>query len=162
MLEREPERTACTEYEARLEEYLEGMANPAAAEDLRDHLERCPACREALAVARLARELLCGGCEPAPRSDPAFAARVLASIRSEELGRQQFWRPLEVLASRLAVTAAAALLVLGVYLFEFAPAQNRGQGSSQAEISEGLLEPVRQPASQDEVLLTLAGSSYGR
>ena len=160
MADNERIRNACGVYEARLESYLDG--DPAAARDVTAHLERCVACREALEDARLARELLREGRESAAEPSSAFATRVLATIRAELTRRQQFWRPLEALASRLALIAAMALLVLAGYVFEFRPAPNVARVPSQTEVSEGWPEPASQPASQDEVLMTLAGSSNGR
>ena len=152
---------ACEEYAARLEDLLEsGEAQPAA--ELAAHLGRCAACREAFEVARLSQALLRGGLEPAPQPGGAFATRVIARIREEEGSGQQFWRPLERLASRLALAAAMALLVLTVYLFEFAPPRNRGPVVTQAEATEGFPQPAEQPTSKDEILLTLAESNHGR
>jgi len=85
----------------------------------------------------------------------------MAGIRADEGRRQQFWQPLQVLAWRLALTTAAALLVLTVYLYELGPASDRVQVSWQSQVSEGLPEPATQPASQDEVLLSLTGGSNG-
>ncbi len=155
------DRTVCIGYELRLENYLDGAEDPAATAELAAHLESCTRCREALVAARLGRELLREGLGPAKDPGAAFTTRVMAGIRADEGRRQQFWRPLEVLASRLALTAAAALLVLTVYLYEFGPASNRVQISSQSQFSEGLPEPAAQPDSQDEVLLSLAGNSNG-
>lgn len=161
MFDTRRDRTACTGYELRLENYLDGVEDPAATAELTAHLERCSGCREALEAARLACQLLREGLGPAKDPGAAFTTRVMASIRADESRRQQFWRPLEVLASRLALSAAAALLVLTVYLYEFGPASNRVQISSQSQVSEGLPEPAGQPADQDEVLLSLAGNGYG-
>jgi hypothetical protein len=158
----ERDRTACSEYEATLEDYLEGPEDSATTRGLTAHLERCSACREALEAARLGRELLRNGLEPAGEPSGAFATRVAASIRAEEGRRLPFWRPLEILASRLALSAVAALLMLGVYLFQSLPSPDRGQVSTQGEVSEALPEPAREPANKDEVLLTLAGSGYER
>ncbi len=162
MTENERNRKACGAYEASLEGYLDGAEDSAAGHEVTAHLERCAACREALEDARLARELLREGWEPAPQPSSAFATRVLATIRSEQARRQQFWQPLGALASRLALVAAMVLLVLAGYVFEFNPARSRTPVSLRTEVSEGLPEPASQPTTQDEVLLTLAGSNNGR
>lgn len=154
---------ACNQYEARLEDFLSGVKAAAADEELAAHVERCAGCRESLAAARLARDLLRAGLEPAPEPSGAFATRVIASIRAEQGRRQQFWQPLEVLASRLALTAAAVLLVLTVYLFEFTPPRDRQpMSSNQSQVGEGFLEPARQPTDKDEILLTLAENGHER
>jgi hypothetical protein len=161
-------RTACRKFEAKLEDYLDlpDRPQPGAGEDpLVAHLQQCARCHEALDAARLARSLLRGGREPAPEAPPGFAARVVSGIHAEEgrrIAAAQFWRPLELLASRLALAAAMVLLLLTVYVFEFAPARERAQATSQPEVGEGLPEPPRQPGNSDEVLLSLAERSYGR
>ncbi len=157
MRDKETERTPCREYEARLEGYLDGAADA----ELTAHLEHCSACQETLEDARWARELLREGREPAAEPSGAFATRVLAGIRSEEARRKQFWRPLEVLARRLALVAAMALLMLTAYFFQFAPVRGGAQGASRAEVGEGFPELGGQP-SQDEVLLTFVGNTDGR
>ena len=157
---------ACKDYEARLEDVADGAVDPAADPELGTHLERCAACREALQAAREGGDLLRAGLEPALEPSSAFAARVLAGIHAEKARRLaggEFWRPLEVLASRLALTAAAALLVLTVFLYEFAPAPNRQRASSNLnQVSEGFPEPASQPTDKDEILLTLAENGHGR
>ncbi len=157
--ERKP--IACGEYESRLESYLDSAENGAADPEVTAHLEHCPACREALEDARLARELLRESLEPAVEPSGAFATRVLANIRDAETRRQQFWRPLEILASRLAVVAAMALLAVSIYLFESAPARYPARGTSPTEVGEGFPE-LGGRASQDEVLLTLVENRNGR
>jgi hypothetical protein len=155
-------RTACSEYEATWEDYLQGPEGAATTQEATAHLAHFPACREALEASRLGRELLRNGLEPAREPSGAFATRVAASIRAEEGRRLQFWRPLEILASRLALSAAAVLLVLGAYLFQSLPSRNRGQIPTQSEVSGAFPEPVREPADKDEVLVTLARSGYER
>ena len=76
------------------------------------------------------------------------------------------WRPLELLASRFALVAAAVLLALSVYLAEFAPpfrapAASAPAITSQAELGAGLPEPAPQPSNEDEVLTSLAETANG-
>ncbi len=157
---------ACKEYEAKLEDFLNGGQDPAAAEGLEAHLQRCAGCREALEAARLSRNLLRAVREPAPEPRGTFVTRVLAAIRAEEgrrLAASEFRRPLEALASRLALTAAAALLVLAVYSFEFVrPPHPQPIASNQSQVSEGFPEPAPQPTDKDEILLSLAENGHGR
>jgi len=150
--------SACARYEALLEDYLQGALGGTAAEEAEAHLERCVACREALEAARLGSELVRESRAPAAEPGGAFATRVLARIREAEGQQAQFWRPLEVLASRVAVTAAVLLLVLGAYLVEFRPA--RAPQSVQTAISENFPELGGQPP-QDEILPALAGNGNG-
>ncbi len=162
MFDRDRDRIACKPYEARLANLLDSTEDRAADEELAAHLERCPACQEALETSRLGRELLQQRLEPACEPDGAFATRVLAAIREEEGRRLQFWRPFEVLASRLALTAALVLLVLGLYVYEGGPVRQRVQDFTQIEVSEGFPELGGQPPSQDEILGTLGENGNGR
>ncbi len=154
---------ACESYEARLEDYLHDPQGPGVSQ-LAAHLERCAACRDALEVARLAGPLLREGLEPAGDMSGALMTRVLANIRAEEqrLAARDLSRPLEALATRLALTAAAALLVLGVFLYEYGSAPWLGSRNTQTELSELAPEPAAQPADKDQVLLTLAENNHGR
>jgi len=149
--------SACARYEALLEDYLQGALSGTAAKEVEAHLERCVACREALEAARLGSQLVRESIAPAAEPGGAFATRVLARIREAEGQQVQFWRPLEVLASRMAVTAAVLLLVLSAYLFEFRP---RTTQSAQTAISESFPELGGQPP-QDEILPALAGNGNG-
>ena len=155
----------CREYEAHWEDVLNGSAEPAVAEKLAAHRESCAGCREAFETARLATSLLRAGLEPTPEPGGAFATSVIAAIRAEEgkrIAAGEFWRPLEALASRLALTAATALLALAVYLFEFAPPRYQEPvASDQTQIGEAFPEPTPSPANKDEVLLTLAEDGHG-
>ncbi len=159
VMDEERSRTACREYEAKLESYLEG-AEDSAAEEMKAHLARCAACRGGLEDARLARDLLRERLEPASEPSGAFATRVLMGIREQEAMRQQFWRPLEALASRLAVVAAMALFVLSVFLFELGPTRLGAHGTSRTEVSESFPELGGQSPS-DEILQPLVGSGNG-
>ncbi len=149
--------SACARYEALLEDYLQGALGGTAAEEVEAHVERCVACREALEAARLGSQLVRESIAPAAEPGGAFATRVLARIREGEGQQAQFWRPLEVLASRIAVTAAVLLLVLSAYLFEFRPPTMQ---SAQTAISESFPELGGQPP-QDEILPALAGNGNG-
>ncbi len=160
---------ACRHYEAMWEDYLDVSSasggalahNDALARELEEHLNRCGACREAFDAARLSRELLRKAFEPAPEPAGAFATRVLAGIRERESVGQQLWRPLEVLASRLALTSATLLLLLVGYLYLLAP-QDRGLTQSKNQVTDGFPQPVNEPSSQDEILLSLAEREHGR
>ncbi len=155
-------QTACKQYEAEWEGYLDrAQAAPAEADVLAAHLESCAACRQAVENARLAGSLIRESLESTPEPSGAFATRVMANIRAEEERRQQFWRPLESLAARVALTAATLLLASGFYLSQFAPQSNRADRKAQSD-GEASLVPGSQPTNKDEVLLTLAGNNHGR
>ncbi len=162
MLDRKLDRIACKLYEAKLASLLDNAEDPVADPELAAHLDRCPACHEALVASRLGRELLQQGLEPAREPDGTFATRVMAAIRTEEGRRQQFWRPLEYLASRLALLAAVALLVLAGYVYEAGPGRDGIQSFARTEVSEGFPELGGQPSSQDEILGTLVENGNGK
>jgi hypothetical protein len=83
----------------------------------------------------------------------------MASIReAAEAAPSAIWRPLELLASRMALVAAVVLLALSVYLREFAPARGAVALNAPAEIGTIMPEPPAQPADADEVLMSLADS----
>jgi hypothetical protein len=89
----------------------------------------------------------------------AFVTRVMASIReAAEAAPSAIWRPLELLASRMALVAAVVLLALSVYLREFAPARGTVALNAPAEVGAVMPEPPAQPADADEVLMSLADS----
>jgi anti-sigma factor RsiW len=152
----------CRKLEARLEDYLGGAADS----ELQRHLAGCAACRAALEDSRLAGNLLREALEPSSEPHPAFLAGVMARIREEKVRAESpaaFWRPLEFLASRLALTAAVLLLGISAYLVEAAPGRNLAQIPSRSELSASdLPQPPQDPVSNEEILQSLAEREYGR
>lgn len=157
MFSRTNARFGCPEYQASLEEALrdsEVCIEPNSALDL--HLQACADCRGALNDALRASKLMRHACYPEYAASPAFVTRVMATIReATQAAPNTIWRPLELLASRMALVAALILLVLSVYLREFAPARTVGI-NAQTEIGVGMPEPPATPADADEVLMSLA------
>jgi predicted anti-sigma-YlaC factor YlaD len=159
---------ACRKYQIRMEEYLD---TPQAAESdavLTEHLRECHECRESFAAAQLSQRLFTNA-EPPPmeyaHSEP-FVTRVMASIREEQArisAPGPMWRPVEILASRFALVAAVVLLALSVFLGEFAPAlrQSEFSATTTTEITGEWPEPPAQPATQDEILMTLVDADNG-
>jgi predicted anti-sigma-YlaC factor YlaD len=161
MKEDELKRVACEAFEARLEDFLAGGE---AGADLEAHLQRCGACREALENARLAGELLREGLRPAVLPHPAFASRVMAQIRAAEAEAAQgsdLWGALEVLARRLALTAAMALVLLGVYVGVFeAPQEQSNLVPTEANAKyPSVVSPLN---SSDEILQAFVDNGHGR
>jgi hypothetical protein len=158
-------RMRCRKFEARLEDYLDGTSD----HELREHLEQCSQCREALADSRLAGNLLRQAWEPVSVSTrearPEFLAGVMARIQDEKARAESpaaFWRPLEFLASRVSLTAAVVLLALSVYLVGFAPRRVTPILSSPTELSANdFPQPPIEPVSNEEVLQSLAERNYG-
>jgi predicted anti-sigma-YlaC factor YlaD len=162
MFHKSKSSTACRKLEARLEDYLGGSSDS----ELQQHLAQCAACRLALENSRLAGDLLRQAAEPLGEPRPAFLAGVMAKIREEKARAESlaaFWRPLEFLASRLALTAAVLLLALSTYLVEFAPGRNMAQVPGRTELSASdFPQPPRDPVSNEEVLQSLAERDNGR
>lgn len=152
----------CGKWEARLEDYLDGASDF----DVQQHMGQCAACRAAVEDSRLAGELLRQALEPSSEPSGAFLSGVMARIREEKARAESpaaFWRPLELLASRLALTAAVLLFALSAYLVGFAPGRNVAQVPSRTEISASELpQPPQDPVSNEEVLQSLAERSNGR
>lgn len=161
-------RDLCSEFEARLETALEARASgerPAIDRDLTAHLESCANCRTAFDDAELGRALLQWGISPTAGAGLGFSTRVMAQIRAEQAGRESsgsiFWRPVEMLAGRFAMGAAALVLALSVFVYE---AEQPGtHGGNAVEMTELVQQPdTSQPQTPDEVLASLAERPNGR
>lgn len=156
MFSRTNARFGCPEYQANLEEVLrdsEICVEPNS--PLALHLRGCADCREALNDGLIASKLMSHARYPEYTS-PAFVTRVMATIReATQAAPNAIWRPVELLASRLALVAAVILLALSVYLREFTPARTVAVNPA-TEIGAGMPEPPAQPADADEVLMSLA------
>jgi hypothetical protein len=106
---------ACTEYEAVLEDFLDGALDGGSSRKLTEHLKSCAGCSRALEDASAASKWL-RQAEPVPDPGPGFARIVMARIRTEEAQtRTSFWEPFVSLAWKFATTAALALVVMLVY-----------------------------------------------
>ena len=154
----------CRKYQVRMEDHL-GSAPEAMESDveLAAHLRECGRCRESFASAQLSSRLFSAE-EPEVQPSEAFVTRVMASIREEQgrlLAPVAVWHPLEALASRFAVVAAVVLLALSVFLGEFAPALRQPDFAATTEITGDWPEPPAQPATQDEVLMSLVELDNG-
>lgn len=158
MFSRTSARFGCPDYQASLEDILrDGDARIEPGSPLERHLQGCADCRQALQDALLASKLMRHARYPEIASSPAFVTRVMASIReAAQAAPSAIWRPLELLASRMALVAAVLLLMLSVYLREFTPARGTVAVNAPTEIGAGMPEPQAQPADADEVLMSLA------
>jgi hypothetical protein len=158
----------CSEFEARLETALEARGageTPVSDRALTEHLASCADCRSAFEDAELGRSLLQWGIEPTPGVGLGFSTRVMALIRAEQAGRESsgsiFWRPVEMLAGRFAMAAAALVLALSVFIYE--GEQPNTRGGNAVEMTELVQQPdTTQPQTPDEVLASLAERSNGR
>ena len=161
MFSRTDTRFGCPEYHADLEDVLrEGEACVEPGSRLEIHLRNCANCREALNDAVRTSKLMRHARYPESAVSPAFVTRVMATIReATQTVPATIWRPLELLASRMALMAAIVLLVLSVYLRELAPARGVAAVNAPAEVGAVLPEPPAQPANADEVLISIADTS---
>lgn len=153
----------CRKYEGRFEDYLSGAPDA----ELSGHLLQCADCREALGEAQVAGDLLRAAREPVAAPGPAFAAKVMFRIREQETHAKSlaaFWTPFELLASRLALTAAVVLLAMSVYLAKFAPPRRAVSFTpTRTEVSAAdLPQPPGDPVSNDDILVSLSERNYGR
>lgn len=161
------ENTACTKYEAILEDYLEGALDPVESRAAEAHWRECAGCRAALdqgsASVRLLRAV-----GPSAGPGPAFARTVMARIRATESDLAQaseragFWQPLVKFGWRFAATATVLLGVLVTY--------DAGWGRhTQHQANTRLMggndifapDPANPPASRDEVLMMVADTDHG-
>ena len=175
-------RGACSQMEARLEDYLGRLhaERPQFAdEELTVHLAGCEGCRRAIEEARAGSELLVAGRAAAPESrlsDPFFASRVMARIRAYEAGRAagaDFWPALESLSLRLSAAALSAALLLGGWAaWQWQALRAPGPQSAQARVMAGeprqpetrvlFPEMKRPPQDAGEAMLVMASTEKGR
>jgi len=90
----------------------------------------------------------------------------MARIREEKLRSESpaaFWNPLEFLASRLSLTAAALLFALAVYMVGFVPRYVTTPVSlPRTELNAAdFPQPPGDPDSNEEVLQSLVETNYG-
>ncbi|MGH9746383.1 MAG: zf-HC2 domain-containing protein [Candidatus Acidiferrales bacterium] len=157
--------SACSEYEALLEDSVSGEIGGEDAARLTQHLRDCAGCRAALeAVAPSSRLLRMG--EPVADPGPAFARIVMARIRADKDVRAErgFWQPLISTAWRFAATATLALAVLIAY---DSTAHNQPEakvasigGAQPQDIFSP--DPTLMPASRDEVMMMVAENEHGK
>lgn len=161
--------TACPQYEALLEDYLNASLSSTDAKRAEEHLEGCGACREALKNARASMQWFRAAAPERVVPDAGFSRVVMARIRAAEseltADRAGFWQSLVTLGWRFAATAALALAVLVAY--DAAGHARRTQPSQVAvrpiQTTDFLLAagPAQPPANRDEVLMMVAETNHG-
>src|SRR5271156_841106 len=104
---------ACPQYEAALEDQLQGTLRGPEASMLAEHLVTCAGCRAALEDAAASARLLAIA-EPSPDPGAGFSRIVMARIRQELQSSEgkSIWRPFVSVGWRFAVTASFALVLL--------------------------------------------------
>ena len=166
-MEYRPGTKACGEFEALLEDLLEGRTEGSDTLRASNHLQGCPSCRQAFESASKMRAFLRNALEPAEAPDSGFARRTIAAIRAEERAVEEeksFWRPLEVLAWRVALSAALAVALLIVYARStpviYSP-QTQVMARETAE-PELFNDPGRTPITGDDVFMLTTEASHGK
>jgi hypothetical protein len=150
----------CNQSEALLEDYLTGELPRPAADQITAHLGSCASCREALEEARLSSRLIGKVFEPAEEPGPAFTHLVMAKINAAEAWvreQRNFWRPFEVIAWRLAFSAALALVFLFAYGLRMVPnGAPAVTPTAFAQPTDSFTAPAAVPSSDGDVLLAIA------
>jgi predicted anti-sigma-YlaC factor YlaD len=157
--------SACTEYEAMLEDSISGEIGGVDAARLSQHLKGCAGCRGAMESVALSSRLLRLG-EPLADPGPGFARVVMARIRADKDVRAErgFWQPLISMAWRFAATATLALVILVAY----DSTSHRNAQPTVAAVGAGQTQdifspdPTRTPASRDEVMMIVAENEHGK
>jgi anti-sigma factor RsiW len=158
---------ACLQYEALLEDYLEGVLDEPGAEAAERHLRDCTGCSAALNRAAGSVDLL-RNAEPSPAPDPAFARNVMARIHAVEQERSAeravFWQPFVASGWRFAGTAALALGILLTCDIGWSHYARLNVASARSIEGMDLFapEPARPPANKDEVLMMVAETNHGK
>jgi hypothetical protein len=155
---------ACTQYEAMLEDRLQGVLRGPEAGMLAEHLQSCVGCRAALEDAAASARLLAIA-EPSPDPGAGFSRIVMARIRQELQTSEgkSIWRPVVSVAWRFAASAAFALLML----VSFDLGRQSQLQSDQSVVAENRVPEIAPdrpslPANRDEVILMMADTSHGK
>jgi anti-sigma factor RsiW len=166
-MEHRPDTNACQEFEALLEDVLEGKAASTDSQHASSHMETCDSCRTAFANASKMGSFLRNSLEPAEAPDAGFARRTMAAIRLQEKAIEEesrFWKPLEVLAWRVALSAALAVVLLLAYARTssvITPSQVEVMARQTAE-PELFNDPGRMPITGDDVFVMTTDKKHGK
>jgi Putative zinc-finger len=160
----EYQTSACSRFEAALEDHLSGdLGGPAAAE-LSEHLRICGGCQAALEQGVLSNRLL-RVAEPTADPGATFSHLIMARIRAALLNREgkSIWLPFVSLAWRFAATAALALVVMVSFDLGRHDQQQRDQSLvATNRLPELVPDQNSVPASSDDVLLLMAERDHGK
>ena len=155
---------ACIQYEAMLEDHLQGVLRGPEAATLAEHLQSCVGCRAALEDATASARLLAIA-EPAADRGAGFSRIVMARIRQELQTSEgkSIWRPVVSVAWRFAASAAFALLMLVSFdLGRHSQLQSDQSIMAENRVPEIAPDRPALPANRDEVILMMADTSHGK
>lgn len=157
--------TACAQYEAMLEDFVNGELVGADARILAEHFKDCGGCRSAFQDASACARLL-RVADPTPDPGPAFARIVMARIRAEDAASEgkSFWQPFVALAWRFAATASIGLVALMAYDLTGHARLDSSVAITQSGEARDLFSPdaANPPRSQDDVLMMVAEPDHGK
>jgi anti-sigma factor RsiW len=156
----------CADFRTLLEGFSRGELTRESTAAIERHVAECVWCRESVNDAKACSAMMRDGYPPIPEPGPRFTQEVMAQVREMEecRGRERIaWRPLQLLAGRLALSAALALGVLLAYVFRpgFALPPT-ALGGTLSVTTEIVGDAVQQPASGDDVLLAIAERDHGK
>jgi hypothetical protein len=159
-MNREPNEGVCAQYEALLEDSIEGLLQGNEAESLAAHVNVCLSCRAALGEARESNRLLHLG-EPTSDPGPAFTHMVMARIRTEMQQSQEksLWRFVAAFARPFALSATVALGIMLAYSAYWVPNRVAVQ---QPDAHELISDPGAPPVTLDDTLIMLAENEHGK
>ena len=158
--------SACNQYEAALEDYVNGEFADSDTAKLKEHLKTCSGCTAALAEAEMSARLL-RAAEPTADPGAGFARVTMARIRGEmeTLEEKSIWRPFVSLAWKLSATAALALVLLVTFDVKHQNSRlNQDELAIMAanESPELLSDEGRQPSNRDEMLILMAEEGHAK
>jgi anti-sigma factor RsiW len=159
--------TACSQFEALLEDYVDSSLNVADATRAEVHMRECAACRQAFETARMSAKVFRAAAPIEVIPDPGFSRVVMARVRvaESEMSAENagFWQSLVTLGWRFAATAALALVVLVAYDAGSARhAQPNPVAIRPIQATDFLFasDPAQPPANRDEVLIMVAETGH--
>lgn len=121
----------CRQIESSLPPFLDGETDAEVARQVQAHLDECPACAEAAAAGRLARDLLRSRADALREAAPfGLRTRLEARMRSERAAPSVLGWP----ARATAMAAAAAVVLVFIIGFELVPMRSAALYAAQVAI----------------------------
>lgn len=130
----------------------------AAEPEVRAHVKDCARCSAEMDDVIYALSLLRANRPATADPGPAFAARVMQAIAEREQHGSSpgsLWFAVPAVAARLAWVSAAVLLVASTWMYEQRPSAPAPSAAKNVS-ADVFLEPAPPPATQDEILVSLA------
>jgi len=154
---------ACLDYEALLEDYLEGTLDSSRSSRVAEHLRTCVGCSAAYSDATAATKWL-NAVEAQPDPGAGFARIVMARIRIEEDARRvSVWQPFVSMAWKFATTAAVVLVAMLAYASRSGSdaGTNVATIAPQTELQELMAGQSTVPATRGELMMMVTEADNG-